>query len=160
MTGGFSVLQAFTLGEDDATWRDVAVPGGASCCTRAGIVSIGGAAYWVTEAVERVVCFDLKSERVAFDAPLPVGPGRGYEFHLTGGPRREAGPRRPCREDVGEDRGVQTLIFKTVHLSADCCRVPAGVGEECVAVFSGGGDVGPALLPIVNRVCGLIASIS
>ncbi|CAL5013239.1 unnamed protein product [Urochloa decumbens] len=63
---------------------------------------------------------------------------------------------RPCAADV-----LQTLVFKTVHLSKDCCRVLAGVGEECVAaVFSvGGGDVGPALLPVVNSVCGLVASI-
>ncbi|CAL4999537.1 unnamed protein product [Urochloa decumbens] len=62
---------------------------------------------------------------------------------------------RPCAADV-----LQTLVFKTVHLSTDCCRVLAGVGEECVAaVFSGGGDVGPALLPVVNSVCGLVASI-
>ncbi|CAO2162899.1 unnamed protein product [Urochloa humidicola] len=62
---------------------------------------------------------------------------------------------RPCATDV-----IQTLVFKTVRLSADCCRVLAGVGEECVAaMFSGGGDVGPALLPVVNSVCGLVASI-
>lgn len=42
----------------------------------------------------------------------------------------------------------QTLVFKTVQLSADSCHVLAGVGEECVAaMFSGGGDVSPALLP-------------
>ncbi|KAF8758060.1 hypothetical protein HU200_010720 [Digitaria exilis] len=62
--------------------RDVAVPG-ASCRPDAGVVTVGGAAYWVTNGLERVVCFDLKSESVTFDAPLPVGPGRGYEFHLT-----------------------------------------------------------------------------
>ncbi|CAO2191924.1 unnamed protein product [Urochloa humidicola] len=62
---------------------------------------------------------------------------------------------RPCAADV-----IQTLVFKTVRLSADCCRVLAGVGEECVAaMFSGGGDVGPTLLPAVNSVCGLVASI-
>nr|CAB3481322.1 unnamed protein product [Digitaria exilis] len=79
---GFNVLQAFTLGHD-ASWRDVAVPG-ASCCPDAGIVSVGGAAYWVTNGVERFVCFDLKLERVAFDAPLPVGPGKIHLAEVNG----------------------------------------------------------------------------
>ncbi|CAO2207138.1 unnamed protein product [Urochloa humidicola] len=61
---------------------------------------------------------------------------------------------RPCAADV-----IQTLVFKTARLSADCCRVLAGVGEECVAAVFSGGDVGPALLPVVNSVCGLVASI-
>ncbi|CAL4999566.1 unnamed protein product [Urochloa decumbens] len=74
-TGGFSVLQAFTLG--DAAWRDVAVVApGDSCRLHAGVVSVGGAAYWVTKGmVDRVVSFDLRDERVAFDAALPVGAG-------------------------------------------------------------------------------------
>ncbi|CAL5005522.1 unnamed protein product [Urochloa decumbens] len=82
-TGGFNSVQAFTLG--DAAWRDVAAPG-ASCCLDAGVVSAGGAAYWATAGMERVVSFDLGEERVAFDVPLPVGPGPGcvcslVEFH-------------------------------------------------------------------------------
>ncbi|CAL5005502.1 unnamed protein product [Urochloa decumbens] len=74
-TGGFSVLQAFTLG--DAAWRDVAVVApGDSCRLHAGVVNVGGAAYWVTKGmVDRVVSFDLRDERVAFDAALPVGAG-------------------------------------------------------------------------------------
>ncbi|KAF8654501.1 hypothetical protein HU200_061691 [Digitaria exilis] len=267
MRGGFNALLAFTLGQDGASWRGVAIPGGASCFLDAGIVSVAGATYWVTSGLEKVVCFDVKDERVAFDAPLPVGPVRGYEFHLTevhdgrlglgvraartsvrteevwvlgdrlgwtlryrvrvdGLKQQLAMPYfaphggeyivladkwsdergridAPAREQVAgssrdlvaakpgtvvayDRRGsssslrtlayvetmeplsaykihLQTLIFNTVHLSADCCRVLAGVGEECVAaVFSGGrgGDVGPALRPVVNRVCGLVASIS
>ncbi|RLM60830.1 hypothetical protein C2845_PM14G17910 [Panicum miliaceum] len=60
----------------------------------------------------------------------------------------------PCARDV-----LQTLVFKTVRLSADCCRVLAGVGEECVAAVLSGGSFGPALLPVVNGICGLVASI-
>lgn len=41
--GGFSVMQVFTVG-DDASWRDVPVPG-TSCCLDAGIVSIDGKTY-------------------------------------------------------------------------------------------------------------------
>ncbi|KAF8654487.1 hypothetical protein HU200_061677 [Digitaria exilis] len=82
VSGGFNALQAFALG-DDTSWRDVAVPGGSSCCPGAGVVSVRGAAYWVTNAVERVVCFDLKDERVTFDAPLPVVARRWYQFQLT-----------------------------------------------------------------------------
>ncbi|CAL4999536.1 unnamed protein product [Urochloa decumbens] len=64
MTGGFSVLQALTLG--DAAWRDVDVAPHDSCRFSTGVVSVGGAAYWVTEGVEeRVVSFDLRDERVA-----------------------------------------------------------------------------------------------
>ncbi|CAO2173245.1 unnamed protein product [Urochloa humidicola] len=77
-TGGFNVLQVFTLG--DAAWSDVAVPG-ASCCLDVGLVSVGGAAYWVTKAMERVVSFDPGDERVAFDAALPVGAGPGTGSH-------------------------------------------------------------------------------
>jgi len=60
----------------------------------------------------------------------------------------------PCARDV-----LETLVFKTVRLSADCCRVLAGVGEECVAAVLSGGSFGPALLPVVNGTCGLVASI-
>ena len=60
----------------------------------------------------------------------------------------------PCARDV-----LETLVFKAVRLSADCCRVLAGVGEECVAAVLSGGSFGPALLPVVNGVCGLVASI-
>ena len=59
----------------------------------------------------------------------------------------------PCARDV-----LETLV-KTVRLSADCCRVLAGVGEECVAAVLSGGSFGPALLPVVNGICGLVASI-
>ncbi|CAL5005521.1 unnamed protein product [Urochloa decumbens] len=87
MTGGFSVLQALTLG--DAAWRDVDVAPHDSCRFGTGVVSVGGVAYWVTEGTEeRVVSFDLRDERVAFDAPMPVGAeqagrGRGSHCHLV-----------------------------------------------------------------------------
>ncbi|CAN6329238.1 unnamed protein product [Urochloa humidicola] len=125
--------------------------------------------------MERVVSFDLD----AFDVPLPVGawpgsnncrlvaaatgsqaeaPARALQllprvYGLLSPPTEPAGTcvqavleaSRPCAVDVS-----QTLVFKTVRLSADCCRVLAGVGDECV---------GPALLPVVNSVCGLVATI-
>ncbi|RCV31666.1 hypothetical protein SETIT_6G196600v2 [Setaria italica] len=61
----------------------------------------------------------------------------------------------PCARDV-----LETLVFKTARLSTDCCRVLAGVGEECVAAVFSGASVGPPLLPVVNRVCGLVALAS
>ncbi|KAF8654486.1 hypothetical protein HU200_061676 [Digitaria exilis] len=82
MRGGFNALLAFTLGQDGASWRGVAIPGGASCFLDAGIVSVAGATYWVTSGLEKVVCFDVKDERVAFAAALPVGTGPGYQCRL------------------------------------------------------------------------------
>ncbi|TVU05408.1 hypothetical protein EJB05_48569, partial [Eragrostis curvula] len=79
-SGGFNVVQVFTLGE--ATWRDVPVPG-ASCCLAAGVISIDGKTYWVTKGPERVVCFDLEDERVTSTRPLPVQAGPGYLCYLT-----------------------------------------------------------------------------
>jgi hypothetical protein len=61
----------------------------------------------------------------------------------------------PCARDV-----LETLVFKTVRLSTDCCRVLAEVGEECVAAVFSGGSVGSMLLPVVNRVCGLVVLAS
>ncbi|CAO2207134.1 unnamed protein product [Urochloa humidicola] len=92
-TGGFSVLQAFTLG--GAAWRDVAVPCG-SCCIDAGLVSVGGAAHWVTKGMERVVLFD---------AALPVGAGPGshcrlVEFHGRLGLAVSADRTTPARTEV------------------------------------------------------------
>ncbi|KAK3122057.1 hypothetical protein QOZ80_8BG0664560 [Eleusine coracana subsp. coracana] len=83
LTAGFNVLKVFTLGED-YSWRDVAVPGGATCRVDAGIVSVDGATYWVTKGAETVMSFDLEGETVVSTGPLPVPVGQGgYIFHLT-----------------------------------------------------------------------------
>jgi hypothetical protein len=51
-TGGFNVLQVFTLG-DAVGWRDVPIHGG-SCRVDAGLISIGGIMRWVTRDMECV----------------------------------------------------------------------------------------------------------
>jgi hypothetical protein len=90
---GFNVLQAFMLGA--AAWRDVAVPG-ASCCLDAGLISEGGAAYWVTKRMEKVV---------SFDAALPMGAGLGrhcrlVEFHGRLGLAVSADRTTPAKTEV------------------------------------------------------------
>ncbi|KAG0551055.1 hypothetical protein BDA96_01G391000 [Sorghum bicolor] len=90
VTGGFTALQVFTLGDpcpsSSRAWRDVPVsfPGGATatCSVDAGLVTVDGATYWVTKGAERVVSFDHEDERVAFAAPLPVEGGPGYVLRL------------------------------------------------------------------------------
>ncbi|KAK3123769.1 hypothetical protein QOZ80_8AG0635760 [Eleusine coracana subsp. coracana] len=80
-TGGFNVVHVFTLGE--ASWRDVPVPG-SSCCLNAGIVSIDGATYWITNnGDESVVSFNLKEERVVIIKALPKRVDAGHGWHLT-----------------------------------------------------------------------------
>ncbi|TVU05406.1 hypothetical protein EJB05_48567, partial [Eragrostis curvula] len=79
-SGGFNVVQVFTLGE--ASWRDVPVSG-ATCCLAAGVTSIDGKTYWVTKGPERVASFDLEDERVTSTRPLPVQAGPGYLCYLT-----------------------------------------------------------------------------
>lgn len=62
---------------------------------------------------------------------------------------------RPCACDV-----LLTLVFGSVHLSQGCCDVLAGVGDKCVAdVLSAVPQLGPALLPVVNRICGFVATV-
>ncbi|KAK3122058.1 hypothetical protein QOZ80_8BG0664570 [Eleusine coracana subsp. coracana] len=62
---------------------------------------------------------------------------------------------QPCARDV-----LLTIVFGFVHLSQGCCNVLAGVGEKCVAdVFSAVPQPGPALLPVVNRICGFVATV-
>jgi F-box interacting protein len=63
-------VQVFTLGE--ASWREVPAPAYARCNLDAGVVSVDGGTYWVTEGSEdRIMCFDLESERVTCTEPLP-----------------------------------------------------------------------------------------
>lgn len=57
-----------------------------------------------------------------------------------------------CARDV-----LQTLVFGTVHLGTDCCTVLGRVGEKCVADVLSGLPLGPAYLPIVKRICGLVS---
>jgi hypothetical protein len=62
---------------------------------------------------------------------------------------------RPCARDV-----LLTLVFGSVHLSQGCCHVFAGIGQKCVAdVFATVPQIGHALLPVVNSVCGFVATI-
>jgi F-box interacting protein len=63
-------LQVFTLG--DTSWREVPAPAYARCNLDAGVVSVDGGTYWVTEGSEdRIMCFDLESEQVTCTEPLP-----------------------------------------------------------------------------------------
>ena len=48
---------------------------GASCCLCAGVVSVDGAAYWLTKAADRVVSFDVREERVTSTRALPAALG-------------------------------------------------------------------------------------
>ncbi|KAF8758061.1 hypothetical protein HU200_010721 [Digitaria exilis] len=120
------------------------------------LVTIAHAAA-VATTVAPAAAPELACRLVSGDYSLPPPPAAASAAVPTGGAAASCvqsivKASVPCARDV-----IQTLIFKAVHLSADCCRVLAGVGEECVAaVFT---DGGPALLPVVNRVCGLVASI-
>jgi hypothetical protein len=61
----------FTLG--DTSWREVQAPAYARCNLDAGVVSVDGGTYWVTEGSEdRIMCFDLESEQVTCTDPLPM----------------------------------------------------------------------------------------
>ncbi|TVU05361.1 hypothetical protein EJB05_48520, partial [Eragrostis curvula] len=82
--GRFYELQVFTLG-DASSWRRVAVPGESSCHPDAGLVSVAGYTFWVTQGADRVASFDLGDESVAH-VPLPVEVGRDCYYnrcHLT-----------------------------------------------------------------------------
>ncbi|GJN15854.1 hypothetical protein PR202_gb02798 [Eleusine coracana subsp. coracana] len=84
---------AYTLGYEPTTrqykassssssWRDVPVPAGAIRSPRntAGVISVDGAAYWISNDWRSVVSFSLKEERVMFAVELPVNelPGRRW----------------------------------------------------------------------------------
>ncbi|CAO2211341.1 unnamed protein product [Urochloa humidicola] len=70
----FDAVSVFTLG-DASSWREVPVPAGTSCHLSFGLVSVGGATYWVAADAHSLVSFDLKDERVAFVTKLPVRVG-------------------------------------------------------------------------------------
>jgi F-box interacting protein len=68
-------LQVFTVGE--AAWREVLAPTDARCKLDAGLVSVGGVTYWVTEASPgKIMSFDHRSEQVRFTKALPVSARR------------------------------------------------------------------------------------
>ncbi|KAF8686081.1 hypothetical protein HU200_043686 [Digitaria exilis] len=75
-------VKVFTLRE--RAWREVPVPVGTSCLSRCGLVSVGGATYWVAADANSVMSLDLKDERVVFVATLPVHVGPPVlSLHLT-----------------------------------------------------------------------------
>ncbi|KAK1614482.1 hypothetical protein QYE76_019999 [Lolium multiflorum] len=75
----FHTLQVFTLGE--AAWRDVRTPwirgAAVGCHLDIGVVSVDGATYWVAEATDEIISFDLGDERVTPVKPLPMQVGAG-----------------------------------------------------------------------------------
>ncbi|CAL5005570.1 unnamed protein product [Urochloa decumbens] len=79
----FDAVSVFTLG--DTSWREVPVPAGTSCHLKFGIVSVGGATYWVAADAHSLMSLDLKDERVAFVTKLPVRVGLWLDlsWHLT-----------------------------------------------------------------------------
>ncbi|KAI5001445.1 hypothetical protein ZWY2020_026095 [Hordeum vulgare] len=74
-------VQVFTVGE--ASWREVPAPN-MKCRLDAGVVSVNGASYWVTEgSQEKIMSFDLKSERMKPTKPLPPVLSGTPVGHLT-----------------------------------------------------------------------------
>lgn len=82
--GRFDAVQVFTLG--DTSWRDVSVPHATTCSLDAGVVSVGGVAYWVTND-EKIASLDLEEEEEGGRfAPVKPPPGlalAGPKCHLT-----------------------------------------------------------------------------
>ncbi|KAL6858894.1 hypothetical protein ACP4OV_017896 [Aristida adscensionis] len=97
---------AFVVNYADSHWKTSAATSfrrwrelGASCCLDAGIVSVGGAMYWVTDGARSVASLDLREERVATAVALPVDGARGSRCHLTevdGMPGLAVGADRPA----------------------------------------------------------------
>lgn len=58
------------------------LPAGSSCSLGNGLLSIGGAAYWVTEDRRSVMSFHLWKECYT-TKPLPDADELGYSFHLA-----------------------------------------------------------------------------
>ncbi|PNT65975.1 hypothetical protein BRADI_3g05113v3, partial [Brachypodium distachyon] len=82
--GRFDAVKVFTLGDplSSSSWRDVPAPAGSSCSLGNGLLSIGGAAYWVTEDRRSVMSFHLWKECYT-TKPLPDADELGYSFHLA-----------------------------------------------------------------------------
>jgi F-box interacting protein len=105
-------LHVFTLGE--ASWREVPVPD-ARCRLDAGLVSVSGATYWVTEgSKEKIMAFDHRSEQVRSTKPLPMSARRPI-CQLTQVHRRLSA----ATSDQIHGRGSIEVIFKcsTSHIA-------------------------------------------
>uniref|UniRef100_R7W7T5 F-box associated beta-propeller type 3 domain-containing protein n=1 Tax=Aegilops tauschii TaxID=37682 RepID=R7W7T5_AEGTA len=86
--GAIYAVHVLTL-EEEASWREVASSRDARtrCRLDAGVVSVDGAAYWVTAGgapTPRVVSFDLEDERVrSFAMPSMIARLRIKDYSLT-----------------------------------------------------------------------------
>ncbi|KAI5001446.1 hypothetical protein ZWY2020_026096 [Hordeum vulgare] len=93
-------VQVFTVGE--ASWREVPAPN-MKCRLDAGLVSVNGASYWVTEgAQERIMSIDLKSERLKPTKALPMRDG-------------------PICQLAEVQRRLRTLTSDTYYMIKVCC---------------------------------------
>nr|AGW47695.1 putative F-box protein [Hordeum vulgare subsp. vulgare] len=82
----FAAVQVLTVGKH-AAWREVRPSsGGARCNLKAGVVSVDGTTYWVTNgAAARVVALSLDDERIAgFALPSPALSAGPDSYHLAG----------------------------------------------------------------------------
>jgi F-box interacting protein len=106
-------VQVFTLGE--ASWREIPAAA-AKCKLEAGIVSVNGTTYWVTESEgwERIMSFDLESEQVTGTKPLPISARDKPIRHLS---------------------EVQRRLGIAVATSDDINRPYYGRGYGCIEVF-------------------------
>ncbi|XBI59593.1 hypothetical protein VPH35_040627 [Triticum aestivum] len=80
----FDTIQVLTLGK--ASWREMqtGTVGGGRCHLDAGIISIDGTTYWVTEEPAiRVVSFDLEHERITDFKRLPAHSTTPDQYNLT-----------------------------------------------------------------------------
>ncbi|KQJ93519.1 hypothetical protein BRADI_3g05112v3 [Brachypodium distachyon] len=82
--GRFDAVKVFTLGDplSPSSWRDVPAPAGSSCSLGNGLLSVGGAAYWVTEDRRSVMSFHLWKGCFT-TKPLPGPDEMGYSFRLA-----------------------------------------------------------------------------
>ncbi|XBH71460.1 hypothetical protein VPH35_098910 [Triticum aestivum] len=82
---GYDAVHVLTLGEE--AWREVPAPSGKRCSLDAGIVSVDGVTYWVTDdgGSARIVSFDLENEHIASSVgtPLPFLHARPNDYSLT-----------------------------------------------------------------------------
>jgi F-box interacting protein len=106
-------VQVFTLGE--ASWREIPAAA-AKCKLEAGIVSVNGTTYWVTESEgwERIMSFDLESEQVTGTKSLPKSARDKPIRHLS---------------------EVQRRLGIAVVTSDDINRPYYGRGYGCIEVF-------------------------
>ncbi|KAF7073714.1 hypothetical protein CFC21_078661 [Triticum aestivum] len=79
----YDAAHVLTLGE--AAWREVPDSNGKRCNLHAGIVSVDGVTYWVTDGgTARIVSLDLDDEHVASSTmALPSLPDKPDDYNLT-----------------------------------------------------------------------------